>query len=211
MSRITLILSREDGEGSATFLRRGSLRFAALSVGMIGLLAATCSHQSDLPKLFHVPNATLVSEANKPMQLDSMKGNVTVYDFIFTNCAGTCPVMTATMRRIATKIDKNAPVRFVSISVDPQRDTPEKLRSYASKVRNDPRWVFLTGDQKTITDLSINGFKLAAGGSTSEAVLHSSKFAIADKNGMIRDYYGATNDDSVDHVAGVVHDLLRED
>ena len=211
MSRITLILSREDGEGSATFLRRGSLRFAALSVGMIGLLAATCSHQSDLPKLFHVPNATLVSEANKPMQLDSMKGNVTVYDFIFTNCAGTCPVMTATMRRIATKIDKNAPVRFVSISVDPQRDTPEKLRSYASKVRNDPRWVFLTGDQKTITDLSINGFKLAAGGSTSEAVLHSSKFAIADKNGMIRDYYGATNDDSVDHVTGVVHDLLRED
>jgi protein SCO1/2 len=140
-----------------------------------------------------------------------MKGNVTVYDFIFTNCAGTCPMMTATMRRITTKIDKNAPVRFVSISVDPQRDTPEKLRSYASKVRNDPRWVFLTGDQKTITDLSINGFKLAASGSTSEAVLHSSKFAIADKNGVIRDYYGATNDDSVDHVTGVVHDLLRED
>ena len=177
----------------------------------MALLAATCSHQSDLPKLFHVPNATLVSEANKPTQLDAMKGNVTVYDFIFTNCAGTCPMMTATMRRITSKIDKDAPVRFVSISVDPQRDTPEKLRSYASKVRNDPRWVFLTGDQKTITDLSINGFKLAASGSSSEAVLHSSKFAIADKNGVIRDYYGATNDDSVDHVTSVVHDLLRED
>jgi protoheme IX farnesyltransferase len=204
---------------SIAFLHHRTLRtarrlFMTSNVYLIiamALLAATCSHQSDLPKLFHVPNATLVSEANKPMQLDAMKGNVTVYDFIFTNCAGTCPVMTATMRRITTKIDKNAPVRFVSISVDPQRDTPEKLRSYASKVRNDPRWVFLTGDQKTITDLSINGFKLAAGGSTSEAVLHSSKFAIADKNGVIRDYYGATNDDSVDHVTGVVHDLLRED
>ncbi len=204
---------------SVAFLRHRTLRTARrlfmtsnvyLIIAMV-LLAATCSHQSDLPKLFHVPNATLVSESNKPMQLDTMKGNVTVYDFIFTNCAGTCPMMTATMHRITTKIDKNAPVRFVSISVDPQRDTPEKLRSYASKVRNDPRWVFLTGDQKTITDLSINGFKLAAGGSTSEAVLHSSKFAIADKNGVIRDYYGATSDDSVDHVTGVVHDLLRED
>ena len=202
-----LILSREDGEGSPARLRWGSLALLGMSMA---LLAATCSHQSDLPKLFHVPNATLVSEANKPMQLDAMKGNVTVYDFIFTNCAGTCPMMTATMRRITTKIDKNAPVRFVSISVDPQRDTPEKLRSYASKVRNDPRWVFLTGDQKTITDLSINGFKLAAGGSTSEAVLHSSKFAIADKNGVIRDYYGATNDDSVEHVIASVTDLLRE-
>ena len=102
-------------------------------------------------------------------------------------------------------------MRFVSISVDPQRDTPEKLRSYASRMRNDPRWVFLTGDARTITDLSVNGFKLAASGSTSEAVLHSSKFAIADKHGVIRDYYGATNDDSVEHVTTVVHDLLRED
>ena len=178
----------------------------------MALLATTCSHQSDLPKLFHVPNATLVSDANKPTQLDSMKGNVTVYDFIFTNCAGTCPMMTATMRRITSKIDKDAPVRFVSISVDPRRDTPEKLRSYAAKVRNDQRWMFLTGDEKTIVDLSINGFKLAAAsGSTSEAVLHSSKFAIADKHGVIRDYYGATSDDSVEHVTSVVHDLLRED
>ena len=56
-----------------------------------------------------------------------------------------------------------------------------------------------------------SGFKLAASGSTSEAVLHSSKFAIADKHGVIRDYYGATNDDSVEHVTTVVHDLLRED
>ncbi len=175
------------------------------------LLAVSCSHQSDLPKLFRVPNATLVSESDKLVQLDSMKGQVAVYDFIFTNCAGTCPMMTATMRRITTKIDKDAPVRFVSISVDPRRDTPAALRSYAAKMRNDPRWVFLTGDAKTITDLSVNGFKLAAGGSTNDAILHSSKFAIADKHGVIRDYYGATSDDAVEHVTAAVNDLLRED
>jgi protoheme IX farnesyltransferase len=180
----------------------------------MALLAASCSHQSDLPKLFQVPNAALVDENAKPVQLAANHGYVTVYDFIFTNCAGECPMMTATMRRLTTKIDKEAKVRFVSISVDPQRDTPAVLRDYASKVRNDPRWSFLTGQRSAIIDLSVNGFRLAAGGSPqpgSEPLLHSAKFAVADKNGVIRDYYGATNDDAVEHVSGVVSDLLGED
>ena len=176
-------------------------------------LLAGCTHESDLPKLFPVPNAALTDENARPVRLGANRGYVTVYDFIFTNCAGTCPMMTATMRRLTSKIDKEAKVRFVSISVDPQRDTPAVLRDYASKVRNDPRWTFLTGERQTIVDLSVNGFKLAAGGSPqpgSEPLLHSAKFAVADKNGVIRDYYGATNDDAVEHVAGVIEDLLRE-
>jgi len=174
------------------------------------LLLAACRHESTLPKLFPLPDAPLVSETGKPVHLAEMKGYVTVYDFIFTNCAGTCPMMTATMRRITSKIDRGAKVRFVSISVDPKRDTPAVLRDYAARVRNDPRWLFLTGEQQTIVDLSVNGFKLAAGGATSspnESILHSAKFAIADRDGVVRDYYGAENDDAVDHVVNVVHDL----
>jgi len=178
------------------------------------LIAIACHHESDLPKLFRLPDAQLVSEANKPVRMIDMHGNVVVYDFIFTHCAGTCPMMTATMQKLTKKIAKNAPVRFVSISVDPIRDTPEVLRGYAMYARNDPRWMFLTGDRKTIVDLSVKGFKLAAGDATGEAnesVLHSVKFAIADKKGVIREYYSATNDDAVEHVAGTVNELLRED
>jgi protein SCO1/2 len=176
------------------------------------LLLFSCRHEANLPKLFPVPDAALVDEHAKPVTLGQMKGYVTVYDFIFTNCAGTCPVMTATMRRITTKVDKSAKVRFVSISVDPARDTPGVLHDYATKVRNDDRWVFLTGDPKTIVDLSVNGFKLAAGGpgsgaSPNEAILHSAKFAIADKDGVIRDYYGAENEDAAEHVAKIVTQL----
>ena len=176
------------------------------------LLLGACRQDSSLPKLFPVPDAKLVSETGKPVSLAEMKGYVTVYDFIFTNCAGTCPVMTATMRRLTTKVDKNAKVRFVSISVDPERDTPAVLHAYAEKVRNDDRWLFLTGDKATIVSLSVNGFKLAAGGagsgaSPNESVLHSAKFAIADQNGVIRDYYGAENDDAVEHVVRVVDEL----
>lgn len=177
------------------------------------LLTAACTHESDLPKLFPVPNAALVDESGKTVRLDANRGYVTVYDFIFTNCAGTCPMMTATMRRLTPKVSKDAKVRFVSISVDPDRDTPTVLRDYASRFRNDPRWTFLTGDKAAIVDLSVNGFKLAAGGPPqpgNEPLLHSSKLIVADKNGTIREYYGALNDDAPEHVAATISDLLRE-
>ncbi|MGZ5455354.1 MAG: SCO family protein [Thermoanaerobaculia bacterium] len=67
------------------------------------------------------------------------------------------------MRALTPMVDKDAPVRFVSISVDPARDTPAVLSQYAARVRNDPRWTFLTGDRDAIVDLSVKGFKLSAG------------------------------------------------
>ena len=149
-----------------------------------------------------------MTEAGQPLQLDALKGNVVVYDFIFTNCAGTCPMMTAAMRRVTAKVDKNAPVRFVSISVDPKRDTPPVLQAYASKVRNDPRWTFLTGDWDTIRHLSVEGFKLA----TDEQLLHSAKFAVADKNGVVREYVSSLEDDAVEGggEGGVHHDPVGD-
>ena len=188
------------------------MRLVLLAIWMLAV--AGCRHRSELPSLFPVPDTALIDENGHAVHLGAMKGSVTVYDFIFTNCAGTCPMMTAAMRRLTKKVDKELPVHFVSISVDPSRDTPAVLRQYALKVRNDARWTFLTGDRGAIIDLSVNGFKLAAGGTTqtaAEPLLHSSKFAIADKRGVIREYYGATNDDAADHVATTVRDLARED
>lgn len=180
---------------------------------LIALSLAACHHQSELPKLFPVPNAALVNENGKPVNLDANKGYVTVYDFIYTNCEGTCPMMTASMRRLTPKVPKDAKVKFVSITVDPKRDTPAVLRDYATRFRNDPRWTFLTGDRDAIVNVSVKGFKLAAGdpGPGGDPLLHSSKFVVADKNGMIREYYGGTDGDAPVHVAATVQDLLREE
>ena len=180
---------------------------------LASLFLFACHDQSELPKLFPVPSAPLVNEQGKAFNLDANKGFVTVYDFIYTNCSGSCPMMTASMRRLTPKVPKDAKVRFVSISVDPARDTPQILRDYATHVRNDDRWTFLTGDRKTIVDLSVNGFKLAAGdpGPGGDPLLHSAKFVVADKNGTIREYYGGTDGDAPEHVASTVRDLLRED
>ena len=176
------------------------------------LFIVACQHRSALPELFPVPNATLVDENNRPVQLDSMKGNVTVYDFIFTNCSGICPIMSRNMSDLTKRLPKDAPVRFVSISVDPARDTPERLREYAKRFRRDDRWIFLTGDRDEIVKLSVQGFKLAAGDPQpgGEALLHSSKFAVADRKGVIREYYGGTDGDAPAHVAETVKDLLAE-
>jgi len=103
------------------------------------LLALACHHESDLPKLFPIPEAQLVSDAGKPVRMSEMKGHVVVYDFIFTHCAGTCPMMTATMRRLTKKIPKTAAVRFVSISVDPIRDTPKILHDFPDRRSKDDR------------------------------------------------------------------------
>ena len=171
-----------------------------------------CSPRPELPKLFPVPNASLIDETGKPVQLDSMKGSVTVYDFIFTSCAATCPIMTNNMRALTPRVEKDAPVRFVSISVDPARDTPQVLSDYARRVRNDPRWTFLTGDRQTIIDLSVKGFKLAAGDPApgGEALLHSSRFAVADKHGVIRAYYDAMDGTAPEQVAKVIDQLVDE-
>lgn len=159
-----------------------------------------------------MPDARLVDETGKGVSLASMKGSVTVYDFIFTSCTGTCPIMTNNMRAVTAKVAAGAPVRFVSITVDPARDTPQVLAAYAKRVRSDPRWTFLTGDRAAIVDLSVNGFKLAAGEPMpgGEALLHSSRFVVADKEGVIRGYYDAADGTAVEDVTRAVDVLLEE-
>ncbi|MBV8520316.1 MAG: SCO family protein [Acidobacteria bacterium] len=179
---------------------------------MFVLLAVSCARRSDLPRLFPVPDAKFVDDTGKPLALASLKGNVVVYDFIFTSCTGVCPIMSNNMKQVVAKVAKDAPVRFVSISVDPQRDTPKLLSDYALRFRNDARWTFLTGDRTEIVRAAVQGFKLAAGDPTpgGEALLHSSKFAVADKEGMIRAYFDASNGEAIDQVANAVAELAEE-
>jgi len=181
-------------------------------LAVVLLLGAACRHRSALPELFPVPGTPLIDEQGRGVNLASMKGNVTVYNFIFTNCRGTCPIMTNNMRALTPKVGKDAPVRFVSISVDPAHDTPAVLAAYAKRVRNDPRWTFLTGTRTDLVNLSVHGFKLAAGdpGPNGDPLLHSSKFAVADKQGIIRGYYDGSDAKVAEEVAHAISDLVAE-
>ena len=143
-----------------------------------------------------VPEFTLINQKGAPINLEKdLKGKVWIADFIFTRCAGVCPVMSGKMKTIARDLPQ-PDFRFVSFSVDPEYDTPQVLAKYAARYEADPRWFFLTGAKKELYELTQRYFRLGVAENSAEdmqasgqAVMHSSKFVLIDREGGIRGYY----------------------
>ncbi len=96
-----------------------------------------------------IPAFTLTDQDGKERTEAILDARITVIDFIFTNCPYACPGMTAEMGAAAAALN-GTPVRFVSFAVDPERDTPERLRGFAAEHGADlSRWTFLTGPFET--------------------------------------------------------------
>jgi protein SCO1 len=155
----------------------------------------------------YVPDFTLQNQFGNETSLEDFRGYYWIVNFIFTRCAGVCPVMTFQMARLHDSIPPEYPVRFVSISVDPERDTPDVLYLYAEDAGADhARWTFLTGYTEEIYTLSRQGFLLgvdAEGGTLKEPIMHSQRFVLVDPDGAIRGYYDGFDDADIDN--------LRED
>ncbi|MEL7471968.1 MAG: SCO family protein [Planctomycetota bacterium] len=101
---------------------------------------------------FQIPEFTLVDHDGQPVDQTLFEGEITILDFIFTNCPFACPFMGAAMLQLQSEL-QDTPVRFVSVTVDPERDTPERLRQYAEEGLGGAdltRWRFLTGDRDVI-------------------------------------------------------------
>jgi len=104
-------------------------------------------------------------------------------------------------------------VHLVSFSVDPEKDRPEVLRSYAERLRAEPgRWDFLTGPKSAIYRLSHDGFKLAVSdGSEAQGIpVHSTRMVLIDRYGEIRGYYDATEAEALTKLLADANHLLRE-
>ncbi len=146
-----------------------------------------------LPRLALVPPFDAVSEQGTRVTRASYEGKVWIADFIFTSCGGICPVMTSRMKALAADLRNEPDVRFVSFSVDPDRDTVEALARYAKEAGADPsRWSFLRTGRDRIRALARDGFKLPvedADPSGAEPILHSSRFVLVDAEGTIRGWY----------------------
>lgn len=148
-----------------------------------------------------VPAFELISQTGSKVRLEDLHGGVWIGDFIFTNCASSCPMMSAQVQKLRAALGDVAGVRFVSFSVDPERDTPEKLAEYARGYGARPEeWLFLTGDKATVRSLATEGFHLPVDEPSAEdlaqgaeAVLHSTRLALVDAQGRIRGYYDGTD------------------
>lgn len=114
---------------------------------------------------------------------------VWIADFIYTSCPGPCPRMTSEMHKVQEQVKAYDDVRLVSISVDPQHDSPAVLNDYAHRFGGPTdQWVFLTGSPATVHLLAYDAFHV---GDVIDKMDHSTKFVLVDKSGNIRGYYSS--------------------
>lgn len=138
-----------------------------------------------------LPAFAVTDQRGQAYTSEGMRGHVTVVDFIFTSCPSICPSLTAKM---ATLLPRTADgVRLLSISVDPENDTPEKLTAFQGKHgQASPRWSFVTGDPSIVEKTVIQGFKIRVSRDKAGTLAHGEHFVVVDKELRIRGYFEAT-------------------
>ena len=120
-------------------------------------VALSAAGGENLPKIKPAPEFTLTKQDGKRLALKDLRGKVLAITFIFASCADTCPLLTAKMAGIQNRLgsDFGPKVYFVSITVDPERDTPEVLKRYAEGHKaNLAGWAFLTGTPAEIREVA---------------------------------------------------------
>lgn len=167
-----------------------------IASGLSILALVGCTASAGLPSYGVVNDFVLTDQANQPFQsATALKGKIWIADFIFTNCPGPCPRMSAQMRKVDDALRAIQDIRFVSFTVDPARDTPEVLAKYAAHYDAEPgRWYFLTGPQASLNTLARNNFML---GDVNGDLQHSTRFALIDRQSRIRGYYLTSEDDAI--------------
>ena len=144
-------------------------------------------NKDELPVLGELIDFRLTDQNGNEFGKQDMYGKVWVADFIFTTCAGPCPVMSSQFTELQSRFENASDLNLLSISVNPEYDTPEILREYGERYGADyDKWHFLTGDKEAIHKLAVDGFKV---GSIEEPIFHSTRFILLDEKARIRGYY----------------------
>lgn len=168
-----------------------------LALMMLTSLAPVQAHdavrtkQQRLPNIAPAPAFALTSQDGTPVALADFRDKVVAVTFIYTSCMDTCPVLTALMAYVQDKLgpDFGKRIAFVSITVDPERDTPEVLKRYAETFGADLKgWAFLTGAPDAIRGV-IRRYGVFAAKNADGQVDHTFLTSIVDRNGMLRVQY----------------------
>ena len=161
-----------------------------------------------------IPHFVFINQDSVPFDSKKLIGKVHVADFMFTSCPGICPVMSSQMQRLQEMTKDFPPFQMLSFTVDPDRDTPSKLKEYAKEHRADlKRWTFLTGPMDSIYKVGIKGYYLGMQKDSTEpgGYLHSGRFVLVDGKGLIRGYYDGTNVNDVNRLRDDLAVLLKEE
>lgn len=142
---------------------------------------------SDLVKIMDVPSFEMTNQYGEKFTDRDMLGKVYLVEFFFTSCPTICPVMKQNLRIIEDSIN-DPKFGIVSITIDPKRDTPERLLEHYKQIQaKSPNWFMLTAERDYIQEVS-KKFNIYLGDAKDEAknLDHSGQFALVDKQGKIR-------------------------
>lgn len=146
------------------------------------------------------------------------EGKVMLVGYVYTHCPDICPLITFNMRDIQNEFESDDNLLFISVSFDPDRDTPDVLSDYASNFRlNQENWQLLTGDKNVVesllSKLNISTVKtptrFTESGTPVYFIDHTDRITLIDNKGQIRKHYPGSELDK-DQVVNDIRILLKE-
>lgn len=197
----------------------------ALAVGLVGLILAAGplvlfhilarspdGYASTLPKIGPAPDFTLTAQDGTAFSMADLRGKVVALNFVFTGCGDLCPLVTYKMLDIQEELSAQfgRDVFFVSITVDPEHDTPDVLAYYADALGCDTSgWAFLTGSPAATKDVA-RSYGVFYRQDSGEEIEHSLLTSLVDREGMLRVQYMGERFDPGE-LARDLRDLMAED
>jgi len=157
------------------------------------LISSAGPHPSPLADIGPAPPTVLIDSAGKRFDIASLRGKVVLVSFVYTTCNGVCPATTHTLTGIQQKLQETklwgTSVAFVSITLDPKRDTPEVLGRYARLFGADPSaWHFLTGTPAQV-EPAIAAWGMWVKSDSTGVLDHPSRIFLLDPHGHQREIY----------------------
>jgi protein SCO1/2 len=175
---------------------------------LLGFALGCTNAASKLPDYGAVPDFSMVDSQGQPFSSRSFAGKISIVDFIYTNCPAECPLMSSQMHKVEQRVREDSDVCLVSISVDPQRDVPPVLNTFAHRYGAPTKqWIFLTGTPATVHLVAYDTFHV---GDVLGRIEHSTKFVVVDKHEHIRGYYSSFDQDDLNQMLKDVNALRRQ-
>ena len=176
-------------------LARSALAALLIALGSGPGAAPAVAHPAKadarLSKIGPAPEFSLTAADGPPVALAGLRGTVVVVTFIYASCADTCPLLTAKLVGVQRRLGPRdaARARFVAITVDPARDTPEALRHYgAAHGARPPAWAFLTGTPAEIDEVT-RRYGVYRSRNPAGDVDHTFLTSLIDRDGVLRVQY----------------------
>ena len=160
-----------------------------------------------------VPSFSMLNQDSTVYTEQKLQDKIYVAEFFFSTCPTTCVQMTSELLRVQEYFQDNESIKIVSYSVNPEYDSPEVLKTYASTYGINPDfWTLLTGSKEEIYDIARWGYFVVAKPDEADAAnfIHTDKVVLVDKDKQIRGYYNATDREDVDRLITEIQVLMQE-